>query len=216
MDVGDIGVPDLKPNEKERKNETYDDESIYSEDYDDETDVDLLRAKRLQRERPLRVDDMDEIKNKFEGGIEQDREARFLERKQEVQDSRSRIYMGKQARTRELYENALDRLKNSPTLRNRGLLLAYELDNVKAAAEKTQNVKQRFESGDVYRRDTKSAGREFHDTVARQCSNQSHISNNVSDRMQKLAKQQVSTKDVVISFIFIVIFLAILLFHSFH
>lgn len=186
MDVGDVGVHDLKPNEKERKNETNDDESIYSEDYDDETDVDLLRAKRLQRERPLRIDDMDEIKNKFEGGIEQGRETRFLERKQNVQDSRSRIYMGKQARTRELYENAVDRLKNSPKLRNRGLLLAYELDNVKAAAEKTQNVKQRFESGDVYRRDTKSAGRELHDSVH----------NKVSERMQKLAKQQVSTKDM--------------------
>lgn len=191
MDVGDVCVNNIKPNEKERKNETYDDELIYSEDYDDDTDVDFLRAKRLLRERPLRIDDMDEIKNKFEGGIEQDREVRFLERKQEVQDSRSRIYMGKQARTRELYENALDRLKNSPKLRNRGLLLDYELDNVKAAAEKTQNVKQRFESGDVYRR-AKSAGREFHDSVARQCSQQSQISNNVSERMQKLAKQQVS------------------------
>lgn len=214
MDVGYVGVHDLKPNEKERKNETYDDESIYSEDYDDETDVDLLRAKRLQRERPLRIDDMDEIKTKFERGIEQGREARYLERKQEVQDSRSRIYMGKQARTRELYENAVDRLKNSPKLRNRGLLLAYELDNVKAAAEKTQNVKQRFESGEVYRRDTKSAGRELHcDSVDRQCSKQSQICNKVSERMQKLAKQQVSTKGMVdMCFVFFAIFFT--LFHS--
>ncbi|XP_037045929.1 uncharacterized protein LOC119081278 isoform X1 [Bradysia coprophila] len=176
----DVGVSDLKANEKERKND-FDDESIHSEDYGEDADVDLIRAKRLLSKLPIKVDDMNEIKDKFEAGIDDDREARRLERKQEIQDIRSRVYLGKQARTKEKYENAVAKLEIIPKLRNKGLLMAYELGNVKAAAEKTRNAKQRFETGDIYRREP---------SFDRERSVTSPFCNKVSERMQMLAKRQ--------------------------
>lgn len=175
-----VSVSDSKTNEKESKKD-FDDKSIHPEEYGD--DVDLMRAKQLlQSKLPLTIDDMNEIKDKFESGRNENREARRLERKQEMQDSRSRIYLGKQARTKEKYENAVEKLKTTTKLRNRGLLMNYELGNVKAAAEKTRNVKQRFETGDIYRREP---------SFDRERSITSPSCNKVSERMQMLAKRQV-------------------------
>lgn len=179
----DVGVSDLKTNEKERRND-FDDESIHSEDYGEDADVDLIRAKRVLSKPPLVVDDMNEIKEKFEAGIDEDREARRLERKQEIQEIRSRVYLGKQARTKEKYENAVAKLETVPKLRNKGLLMAYELGNVKAAADKTRNAKERFETGAIYRREPSV------DRFDRERSITSPYCNNVSERMQMLAKRQ--------------------------
>lgn len=178
----DVGVTDFKTNEKDLKNDLNDDNSIQSEDSADESDVDLARAKRILCKLPLTFDNVNEIKDKFEAGMDQGREARRLERKQELQDIRSRVYIGKQARTRVKFENAVASLETNPKLRNRGLLMDYELDNVRAAAEKTRNVKQRFESGDVYRRG-KSLDKESSIT--------SQIFQNVTERTEMLAKRQV-------------------------
>lgn len=156
-------------------------DTIHSEDYDDDVDVDLIRAKRAQRERPLGIDNMNEIKNKFEAGMEQGREARHEERKQEIQNIRSRLFWGKQARTKEMYQNAVEDLQSKSKLRNKGFSTASDLDNVIAAAKKAQNIKQQFETGDVYRRKSYPA----------QGSETSQISNKVAERMQMLAKQQV-------------------------
>lgn len=180
----DVGVSDLKTNERERKND-FDDESIHSEDFGEDADVDLIRAKRILSKLPLVVDDVNEIKDKFEAGIDEDREARRLERKQEIQEIRSRVYLGKQARTKEKYENAVAKLETVPKQRNKGLLMAYELGNVKAAAEKTRNAKQRFETGDIYRREQSV------DRFDRERSITSPYCNKVSERMQMLAKRQV-------------------------
>lgn len=178
----------------------YDDDSIHSEDYDDETDVDLIRAKRAQRERPLTFDNMADIKNRFEAGMEQGREERHQERKQEIQNIRSRLFFGKQARTKEMYENALADLDTTTKQRNKGFSTAHEMDNVKAAAKNTQNIKRSFETGDVYRK-ADSEDEEFDVDpiqVKQRKGNLSkgsvapQISNKVSERMQMLAKQQVS------------------------
>lgn len=178
----DVGV-DFRTNEKDFKNDLNDDNSFQSEDDDDdEADVDLIRAKRILCKLPVTIDNMNEIKEKFEAGMDQGREARRLERKQESQDIRSRVYLGKQARTRVKFENALASLETNPKLRNRGLLMAYELDNVKAAAEKTRNAKQGFETGDVFRRGK---------SVDKEGSITSQMFNKVTDRMEMLAKRQV-------------------------
>lgn len=195
-------VGDSKKNGREFQDDLDDDdESICSGDYDDETDVDLIRAKRAQREHPLRIDNMNEIKSNFEAGMEQGREARHNERKQEIQNIRSRLFFGKQARTKEMYQNAVSELETTTKLRNKGFVIGHELHDVKAAAEKAQNIKQRFETGDVYRKSNSIDDEEFDGHVNSQDKNASKgaitskISNKVSERMQMLAKQQVSRNE---------------------
>lgn len=188
----DVGVIDdnVNKNTNKKANEDldYDDDSIHSEDYDDEDDVDLIRAKRAQREHPVTFDNMNEIKSKFEAGVEKSREARHNERKQEIQNIRSKLFFGKQARTKEMYQNALADLETTK-VRNKGFSTASEMDNVKAAAAKAQNIKQRFETGDVYRKLNDDDDDDL-DQVKRQ--DGLTTSNKVSERMQMLAKQQVS------------------------
>lgn len=191
IDVGVIDSSGKKNKEEFNEDLDYDVDSIHSEDYGDETD--LIRAKHALRERPLVIDNMIEIKNKFEVGIEQGREVRHNERKQEIQNIRARLFMGKQARTKEMYQNAVSELETTSKLRNKSIFLAYDLDNVKAAAEKAQNVKQRFETGEVYRQSSMNDDKEFDIDQAKQRKlSKGQISNKVSERMQMLAKQQVS------------------------
>lgn len=63
-----------------------DDDEHDGESYDDDgiEDIDLLRAKEAQYERPICTVNMDDIKSKFESGHSQSKEERREERKQEV------------------------------------------------------------------------------------------------------------------------------------
>lgn len=84
------------------------DESAEEEEYDEDgEDIDLIRAKEAQRERPLCLANMDDIKSKFESGHSQSKEERREERKQEIQSIRSRLFMGKQAKIKEMYQQAV-------------------------------------------------------------------------------------------------------------
>lgn len=73
----------------------------------DGDDIDLLRAKEAQRERPVCLANMNDIKSKFESGHSQSKEERREERKQEIQNIRSRLFMGKQAKIKEMYQQAV-------------------------------------------------------------------------------------------------------------
>lgn len=85
-----------------------DNESGEEEEYDENgEDIDLIRAKEAQRERPICLANMDDIKSKFESGHSQSREERREERKQEIQNIRSRLFMGKQAKIKEMYQQAV-------------------------------------------------------------------------------------------------------------
>lgn len=99
MDVGtandDLNIADESGNEED-------------EEYDEDgEDIDLLRAKEAQRERPICLANMEDIKSKFESGHSQSREERREERKQEIQNIRSRLFMGKQAKIKEMYQQAV-------------------------------------------------------------------------------------------------------------
>lgn len=84
------------------------DELVDDEEYGEVgEDIDLIRAKEAQRERPVCLANMDDIKSKFESGHSQSREERREERKQEIQNIRSRLFMGKQARIKEMYQQAV-------------------------------------------------------------------------------------------------------------
>lgn len=195
MDVGLISNDSNSKKNGKESNEVYDDDddnSINSEDYDDEADVDLIRAKRVLRERPVSFSEMKDIKSKFETGMEQGREARHKERKQEIQNIRATLFAGKQATTKVMYQNALADLESTSKLRNKSSTIAHDMVNVKAAAENAQNIKYKFESGDVYRKPSQDEDED--EDVKRQGKKDSkpgQISNKVSERMQILAKQQV-------------------------
>lgn len=73
----------------------------------DGDDIDLIRAKEAQRERPVCLANMNDIKSKFESGHAQSKEERREERKQEIQNIRSRLFMGKQAKIKEMYQQAV-------------------------------------------------------------------------------------------------------------
>lgn len=178
---------------KEQRSADYDCDvdSIHSEDYDDDVDVDLMRAKRAQRERPSNFEAMNEIKSKFEAGWDQSRQARYEERKQEIQSIRSKLFTGKLSRTTEMYQNAL---LESNQQRNKGALLGHDLDHIKSSAKNAQKAKQQFETGDVYRKAYMTGDDDTDDRARKPNQNKSNgqVSNKVSERMQMLAKQQVS------------------------
>lgn len=72
-------------------------------------DADLFRSKkRTQRERPVGLGHaMHDIKTRFEKGLMMSKKERREERKQEIQNIRSRLFMGKQARIKEMYQQAV-------------------------------------------------------------------------------------------------------------
>lgn len=102
MDIGNA-EEGLNALSAEQSGDEDDDENVDG----DGDDIDLIRAKEAQRERPVCLANMNDIKSKFESGHSQSKEERREERKQEIQNIRSRLFMGKQARIKEMYQQAV-------------------------------------------------------------------------------------------------------------
>lgn len=87
----DVGVTDETlngvPIEESSTEEEQEDDGIDGED------ADLIRAKRVQKEKPFHFTGMLDVKNKWEQGVEQSKDERREERKQEIQTIRSRLFM---------------------------------------------------------------------------------------------------------------------------
>ncbi|XP_054091287.1 LIM domain and actin-binding protein 1 isoform X2 [Zeugodacus cucurbitae] len=112
---------------------------------DEDDDADLVRSKkRTQRERPVGIGHaMHDIKTRFEKGHVMSKEERREERKQEIQNIRSRLFMGKQARIKEMYQQAVAESEQAITASDKKLEIDYE-----GAA---RSLKERFEKGDVFK-----------------------------------------------------------------
>lgn len=115
-------------------------------------DIDLVRAKRAQRERPLSFANMSEMRNRFEAGAgaEQQRDERREECKQELQNIRSRLFRGQQAKIKERYQLAVEKSEQGVRASDRGRPgdageLGEEL------AQKARLIKDRFEKGVAFR-----------------------------------------------------------------
>ncbi|XP_017062748.2 LIM domain and actin-binding protein 1 isoform X1 [Drosophila eugracilis] len=111
---------------------------------DDESDTDILYSRKdIERERPQGLGDaMNDIRSKFEHGQAMLKEERREERKQELQSIRSRLFLGKQAKIKEMYQLAVAESEQ------RGNSVGKTSDiNVITA---TQQIKDRFENGDVF------------------------------------------------------------------
>ncbi|KAJ6641942.1 LIM domain-containing protein WLIM2a [Pseudolycoriella hygida] len=117
-------------------------------------DIDLIRAKRAQRERPLSFANMSDIKSKFESGHSVSKEERREERKQEIQNIRSRLFMGKQAKIKEMYQQAV--LESEQGVRSVDKKPDVDI------GDKAKSIKDRFEKGEIYNNDENDSNHHKH------------------------------------------------------
>lgn len=103
-------------------------------------DADLIRAKRVQKEKPFHFSQMNDVKNKWEQGNQlQNRDERREERKQEIQNIRSRLFMGKQGKMKEAYQQAILESESASNVKK----------EVPIEASDTRSIKNKFEKGEV-------------------------------------------------------------------
>lgn len=101
----------------------------------------LEASRRAQKERPITCANMEDIKTRFESGKLESREERREEQKKELQTIRSRLFMGKQAKIKEMYQQAVAD-SESPITNASGNKLDVDMD-----LEKTRSIKEKFEKG---------------------------------------------------------------------
>ncbi|KAM3959928.1 uncharacterized protein ACR2FA_006066 isoform 2-T2 [Aphomia sociella] len=121
-------------------------EQSSSEPEDEEDEDSVLRKSykhTANKEQPVSFCNMSEIVGKFETGQHSSSE-RHRERKQEIQNIRSRLFMGKQAKIKEMYEQSVLQSEQGVTSADK-ISRELELD-----AEKSRAIKQRFENGEVF------------------------------------------------------------------
>ncbi|KAJ0171162.1 hypothetical protein K1T71_013361 [Dendrolimus kikuchii] len=122
-------------------------EESASEPEDEEDEDSVLRKSykhTANKEQPVSFCNMSEILGKFESGQHTANNERHRERKQEIQNIRSRLFMGKQAKIKEMYEQSVLQSEQAVTSAEK---IAKELD---LDTEKARSIKQRFENGEVF------------------------------------------------------------------
>jgi hypothetical protein len=141
----DIGVVDDSLNGVCYEHSSSEEEEEDDEEYDDDEnneDIELIRAKRAQREKPKRLANMNELRRNFESG-QLSKEERREERKQELQNIRSRLFMGKQAKIKEMYQQAV--AESEITITNASKHV-QDID----ISDKARALKEKFERGEVF------------------------------------------------------------------
>nr|XP_014098332.1 LIM domain and actin-binding protein 1 isoform X3 [Bactrocera oleae]XP_036215103.1 LIM domain and actin-binding protein 1 isoform X3 [Bactrocera oleae] len=115
------------------------------ENSNEDDDADLVSSKkRTQRERPVGLGHaMHDIKTRFEKGHMMSKEERREERKQEIQNIRSRLFMGKQARIKEMYQQAVAESEQGITASDKKLDIKHDGG--------ARSLKERFEKGEVFK-----------------------------------------------------------------
>lgn len=160
----DIGTAKDAVNDLENRSDEEDDD-VEGED----EDIDLIRAKEAQVDFPVCFTNMNDIKNKFESGQLQSKEEKREERKQEIQNIRSRLFMGKQARIKEMYQQAVAESEQSKRMEKSngerkekmkmyfssffaGVLAATKKPDVDIG-DKAKSIKNKFETGELFKDD---------------------------------------------------------------
>ncbi|XP_076166140.1 uncharacterized protein LOC143146044 isoform X9 [Ptiloglossa arizonensis] len=137
MDIGVAdeslnGIPYEESSETEEDEETEETEEVQSE---------IVKAKRTTRERPISFTKMDDIKNRWESTSQQGRrEVQREARKEEIAGIRSRLFMGKQGKMKEMYQQAV-----AGSERVTKINAAEEIQH---SATHARSIKERFERGE--------------------------------------------------------------------
>ncbi|KAJ9579279.1 hypothetical protein L9F63_024614, partial [Diploptera punctata] len=153
----DIGVTDDSLNGipfEESSSSSEEEDEIDGEG--EEADKDLIRSNRKQRERPVSFSKMEDIKCRWEQGQAAWREEQRQERKQEIQNIRSRLFLhcpGNQCRlalkhvsTYKLQKENLNKMYEQAVKDSENMSQKKE---VGIRCEKAKSIKERFERGEV-------------------------------------------------------------------
>ncbi|XP_049824878.1 F-actin-monooxygenase Mical isoform X4 [Aethina tumida] len=106
-------------------------------------DADLVRAKRVQKEKPFHFTGMSDVKNRWEKGDQNGRDERREERKQEIQNIRNRLFMGKQGKMKEMYQQAV--MESESTVKKTSEKIDFDAKSIKDKFEKGEVLKDNLE-----------------------------------------------------------------------
>ncbi|XP_026839134.1 uncharacterized protein LOC6555862 isoform X3 [Drosophila erecta] len=136
-----LGIPN---SELEKLDDNNNNDNNY-ENTDDESDINLMCSKKeIEKETPVGLGEaMNDIRSKFEQGDLMAKEGRREERKQEIQNIRSRLFLGKQAKIKEMYKLAVAESEQTVTSVGK----TPDIFVIKP----TQEIKNRFENGEVFK-----------------------------------------------------------------
>nr|XP_008196126.1 PREDICTED: uncharacterized protein LOC658955 isoform X7 [Tribolium castaneum] len=145
----DIGVADDSLNgipieESSSEEEEEEDDGIEGED------ADLIRAKRVQKEKPFHFTGMSDVKSRWEQGEQTtSRDERREERKQEIQSIRNRLFMGKQGKMKEAYQQAVMESESCTNLKKETPIEVCDTKSLKEKFEKGEVVQERAREKDA-------------------------------------------------------------------
>ncbi|XP_011307984.1 xin actin-binding repeat-containing protein 2 isoform X9 [Fopius arisanus] len=115
-------------------------ESEEEEEEEETEDSEIVKSKRTTRERPMSFSKMDDMKNRWEVTSQQGRrESQREARKEEMAGIRSRLFMGKQGKMKEMYQQAVATSEKVTKINP-----AEEIQNSTLA----RSIKERFERGE--------------------------------------------------------------------
>ncbi|XP_063234310.1 uncharacterized protein LOC134537607 isoform X30 [Bacillus rossius redtenbacheri] len=119
------------------------------EDDEGENDKGVVRGSRKQREQPVSFTKMEDMKCRWETGSAARKENLREERKHEISNIRSRLFMGHQGKMKEMYEQAVQESERSA-----------QRKGVDIKSERARSIKEKFERGEVLPDDDPDAARE--------------------------------------------------------
>ncbi|XP_039315115.1 uncharacterized protein LOC105199320 isoform X13 [Solenopsis invicta] len=137
MDIGVAdeslnGIPYEESSESEDEEETEETEEVETE---------IVKSKRTTRERPISFSKMDDIKNRWETTSQQGRrEVQREARKEEIAGIRSRLFLGKQGKMKEMYQQAV--------AGNDRVTKINAAEEIQHSTTHARSLKERFERGE--------------------------------------------------------------------
>ncbi|KAF6200963.1 hypothetical protein GE061_005410 [Apolygus lucorum] len=148
----DVGVSDDALN-----GFVYEGSSSSSEEDEDENEEEeetgVIKCRRKMKERPMSFGKIDDVKKNWECATDQDaRKEMWRElKREELQNLRSRLFMGKQGKMKEMYEQAV--------ADSEGKTSRKDSDGDVIRSENAKLVKERFEKGEVVHSDSDEESR---------------------------------------------------------
>ncbi|CAG9861235.1 unnamed protein product [Phyllotreta striolata] len=134
----DVGVTDDALNGIPIEESSSDEEEV-EEEVPEGEDPTLYRAKKVQKEKPFHFTNLSEVKNKWEHGEQTTKDERREERKQEIQSIRNKLFLGKQGKMKEAYQQAVMQSESCTNL----------VKSEKIESCDTKSIKERFEKGEL-------------------------------------------------------------------
>ncbi|KAL0114290.1 hypothetical protein PUN28_011518 [Cardiocondyla obscurior] len=136
----DIGVADESLNGIPYEESSESEDEVETEETE-ELDTEIIKSKRSTRERPISFSKMDDIKSRWESTSQQGRrEVQREARKEEIAGIRSRLFLGKQGKMKEMYQQAVagsDRVTK-----------INAAEEIQHSTTHARSLKERFERGE--------------------------------------------------------------------